>query len=269
MAGPDIQKIVVYISPKGTDFHLVPVAESLASKFRKELLLLSLASSLEELKTMEEMLQHYLRSDRPNIPGIRISSTVLIRPGRNLARILADDMEAIMLVAAARHFRMFSGHLRRSPVPFMFLHSTQEIHPEFKRIIIPVDMRRQMKDALLWSLFFGRNNQSEVIAVGANDRSKEGRHQVNSHLNALKRLFIKSGVPHKIYKGARSSLSIQQEAFETAPALGADLMILLGSSYVTLLDRILGLPEEKIIRKAGNLPVLVVNPRRETYLVCE
>jgi len=32
---------------------------------------------------------------------------------------------------------------------------------------------------------------------------------------------------------------------------------------------IIGLPEEKIVRQARGLAVLVVNPRRETYLVCE
>jgi hypothetical protein len=44
---------------------------------------------------------------------------------------------------------------------------------------------------------------------------------------------------------------------------------LLGSSFITLLDLLIGLPEEKIVKKADHFAVLVINPKRETYLVCE
>jgi hypothetical protein len=44
--------------------------------------------------------------------------------------------------------------------------------------------------------------------------------------------------------------------------------VILGSSTITLLDIIIGLPEKKIITKAGNLPVLLINSKRDNYLLC-
>jgi hypothetical protein len=59
------------------------------------------------------------------------------------------------------------------------------------------------------------------------------------------------------------------EALEFALSENADLLILLGSSVITPLDWLIGLPERKIIRNAGNLPVLLVNPRRDNYILCD
>jgi nucleotide-binding universal stress UspA family protein len=269
MEKTELQKIVVYLTSDGSDSGLIPAGIRLAAAFRKELRLLSLVSSQQTLKISEDLLQSYAGMVRQQYPDLQVSAVTLIHPGKILAKILADDMETILLIAGAQHFNMFSETLRNSPVPFLFMHTNREITSEFKKIIIPVDLRNQNKDSLLWSVFFGRNIRSEIIAIGANDRSADSRKQVNVHLNALKRLLVKSEIPHKIYRGSRGSLSIQQEALETASELGADMMILLGSSYITWLDRLIGLPEAKIIRKAAALPVLVVNPRRETYLVCD
>ncbi len=269
MDRPEIQKIVVYLEPDGSDIHLTAAATRLASAFRKDLMLLSLIPDSIGLKEAESKLQHHADKIMFAKPGLSVTAKAMPHPGRKLSIILADELETIIFVAGSRRFKELSATLRSSPIPFLFVNEDQPCTSDFKKTVIPVDMRSQNKDSLLWSVFFGRNNRSEVIAIGANDRSSESRKQIANHLNSLKKLLIKSAVPHKIYRGSRGSFSIQQEALETAGKLGADLMILLGSSYITWLDRLIGLPEEKIIRRAGMLPVLIVNPRRETYLVCD
>jgi nucleotide-binding universal stress UspA family protein len=269
MSKTELQKIVVYLPSDGSDSSLIQAGIRLAVVFRKELRLLSLVTGQQNLHKSEDLLQNYTGIIRQQFPDLPVSAVALIHPGKILAKILADEWETILLIAGTHHFCRLSDTLRMSPVPFLFINTSKEITSEFKKIIIPVDLRKQNKDSLLWSVFFGRNNRSEVIAIGANDRSAESRKQVNVHLNSLKRLLVKSEIPHKIYRGSRGSLAIQEEALETAAELGADMMILLGSSYITWLDRLIGLPEAKIIRKAATLPILVVNPRRETYLVCD
>ncbi len=174
-----------------------------------------------------------------------------------------------MLVAGASRFRKLSAALLASPIPFLFIDEHLPFESNFRKVVFPVDLRPQNKDAMKWILYFGKHNQSEIVAVGASDTSKASRQQVAGLLTALKNLLTKSAIPHKIYRGSRSSLSIHEEGLATAKQLDAGLLVLLGSSTVTLLDLVLGLPEAKIIRRAGPLPVLVVNPRRETYLVCE
>jgi hypothetical protein len=269
MDRPEIQKIAVYLEPDGTDIHLITAATRLAVAFRKELMLLSLIPDRRNLSEVDKMLRLNADKIMYATPGLPVSVKVMPHPGRKLSIILADELETIIFVAGSRRFKELSGTLRSSPIPFLFVNEDLPCTSEFKKLVIPVDIRTQNKDSLLWSVFFGRNNRAEVIAIGANDRSAESRKQISVHLNSLKKLLLKSAVSHKIYRGSRGSFSIQREALETAEELGADLMILLGSSYITWLDRLIGLPEEKIIWSAGKLPVLIVNPRRETYLVCD
>lgn len=266
---PQIQKIAVLLTQEQSDTNLLLAAMRLAEAFRKELLLISLITKIEKLDHEKAILDTYAATLRREIPQVPVTVSAMPHPGNNLARVLSDELEAIMLIAGSQRFTALSKHLRNSPIPFLFINEREPFLSEFKKVIIPVDMRKQNKDSLLWSVFFGRNNGSEIIAIGANDKSKEGRKMVASHLNALKRLVVKSGVAHKLYKGSHGSLSVQQEALATAGDLNADLLILLGSSYITWLDRLIGLPEEKTLRNAGSLPVLLVNPRRETYLVCD
>ena len=241
----------------------------LASAFQKELRLLYLTGSNGIMEKAEAEMDRYSDTFSKNVPGLLVTCAVIKHPGRNFSRVLADEMEAIVLVAGFSRFKELAKPLRSSPIPFLFINEYEPFTSSFRRVIVPVDIRRQNKDSLLWSVFFGRNNDSEIIAIGANDRSKESQKAVAGHLHSLKKLLTKSNITHRIYKGSRGSLSIQREVLETSGQLNADLMILLGSSYVTWLDLLIGLPEEKIIRQAGNLPVLVVNPRRETYLVCD
>jgi hypothetical protein len=82
-------------------------------------------------------------------------------------------------------------------------------------------------------------------------------------------LFQKFKIEHKIYKGAKSSLQNAFEALDLALTSDCDLLVILGSSVITPLDRLIGLPEKKIIKKAGNLPVLLINPRKDNYILCD
>jgi nucleotide-binding universal stress UspA family protein len=269
MTMPEIQKIVVYLSLDESDTNLMMAGIRLATAFQKELRLLFVSNNRESLEKAEAELARYAATISSKVAELTVSVSAISHPGNNFARILADEMEAIVLVAGASRFKELAKPLRKSPIPFLFINEKETFDSVFRKVIIPVDMRQQNKDSLLWSVFFGRNNQSEIIAIGANDSNKDGRKAVAAHLHSLKKLLTKTDVPHKIYRGERGSLSIQREVLETAGQLHADLLILLGSSFVTWLDLLIGLPEEKIIKSAGNLPVLVVNPRREAYLVCD
>lgn len=269
MSKPELQKIVVYLSLNEFDTNLMMAGIKLAAAFRKELRLMYISNDKENLVKAEEELARYANTINNKVSSLKVSVSVMRHPGNSFAQVLADEMETIILVAGASRFKELSKVLRKSPVPFLFINEKEPFNSEFRKVIIPVDMRQQNKDSLLWSVFFGRNHRSEIIAIGASDRSKESRKNIAAHLHSLKKLLVKSEVPHKIYRGERGSLSIQREAVETAGTLKADLLIILGSSFVTWLDLLIGLPEEKIIKSAGNLPVLIVNPKRETYLVCD
>ena len=263
------QKIVVYTSLTESDNQLIQCGIRLAILFKKELCLFFQANKSFHDDSIDLKLKKYRESIYHSFRDLPVSILISSVKGEKLALKLADVDEAIMVVACSSDFKKLAVPLRSSPIPFLFVNGKLPFKSDFSRLMFPVDLRPQNKDAMKWALYFGKHNHSEIIAVGANDKVKANQRLVSSHLLSFKKMLTRSGIIFKIYKGTRNSLGIHIEGLEAAFQLQANLMILLGSSTVTLLDLFIGLPEEKIIKRSEDLPVLVVNPRRETYLVCE
>jgi len=263
------QKIVVFLGLGEYDANLIPYGVGLATVFRKELCLFYHATGVYQADKCDLQLKEYRYSVQNHNPTLPVS--ILIAPFRKdkLAAVLSDEHEAILMVVGSSSFRRLSQSLQNSPIPFLFVNEKKPANVDFSRIFFPVDLRKQNKDAMKWIFYFGRYAGSEIIVIGAEDKWKSYREQVTSNLTAIKKNLLKYGINHKIYRGSRGSLGIHNEGFEAASRLHAGMMVLLGSSVFTLLDLILGLPEEKIVRRAKETAILVINPRRETYLVCE
>jgi hypothetical protein len=263
------QKVLVYTSLVKSDTQLIICGIRLANLFKKELCLFYQASKAFHDTTIDCQLKNYRDLIRQDVPDLPVSILISSLKGENLASKLADDNEVIIMVADSSDFSKLAVSLRNSPIPFLFIDGKIPFLSDFRKVIFPVDLRHQNQDAMKWVLYFGKYNHSEITAIGANDKVKANQRLVTAHLWSLKKMLTKSGVSLKIIKGTRSSLGIHNEGLSAAFQLQADLLILLGSSTITILDLLVGLPEEKMIKKAAGLPVLVVNPRRETYLVCE
>lgn len=264
------QKIVVFTTLTPADKNLILNGVKLASVFQKELCLVYLLTRSEKHNSdrIKHKLVEYTIPLNQEIPFLKTSVLLINEHIRDVPDILADEHESILLIAGSEQFKKFSKAVTESPVPFLFVDSDTPVS-SFKTIVLPVDLRKENSDSALWSSWFGRFNHAEIIAIAANEKSKESQKQVAQNVSLAKKLYVKFNISHKLFKGRKSSLQNSFEALEFALSEKADLLILLGSSVITPLDWLIGLPERKIIRNAGNLPVLLVNPRRDNYILCD
>lgn len=264
------QKIIVFTTLTPKDKNLILSGIKLASIFKKELCLVYILNR-REIKTsdgIKHRLNEYTISLSNEIPALKASVLLLKENIRELPDFLADEHEAILLIADSDQFKKFSKAVTESPVPFLFVSPHAPVS-SFQKIVLPIDLRKENSDSALWSSWFGRFNQSEIIAIAANEKQKDMQQQVARNVNLAKKLYLKLNIRHKLFKGRKSSLQNSFEALDFALSENADLLIILGSSVITPLDWLIGLPERKIIRNAGNLPVLLVNPRRDNYILCD
>jgi hypothetical protein len=93
--------------------------------------------------------------------------------------------------------------------------------------------------------------------------------KLDQNLNFIQKFLSSLQIKHESVQGKSSSWGIFKETLTNASKWHGDVMIFAGSTYISLIDLIIGLPEEKIIRKAGNLPILIINPLRETCILCD
>lgn len=264
------QKIAVLTTLTRSDQSLILNGIKVAAIFRKELCLVHhiKKNRKKEENKIRKMLRTKSRAVNREIPGMIISNLVLTGPVSMIPEQLADDYEAILILADASRVRYYSKAIMKSPVPFLFLSQETPVSA-FKKIVMPLDIRKENSDSALWCSWFGRFNRAEIVVVAASEKSKEEQKQIAKNGFLTKKLFARFQIPHKIYKGRRSSLGNAFESLELARTSGCDFLVILGSSTITPLDLLVGLPERKIVQMAQDLPVMVINPRRDNYILCD
>jgi hypothetical protein len=265
------QKIIVLLCLNSSDKTLILNGIKIASIFQKELCLVYNYSRREKKKQglFKEQLYEYTLLIKKDLPKLKISTLLLSEKRANLSEKLSDDYEAILVIASSLKFSIHSKSVTESAIPFLFVNDNENMVSEFKNLILPLDLRKESSESALWSSYFGRFNNSEIVVVAANDKGKDAKQQLAKNAFLSKKLFQKFKINYKIFLGTKSSFGNTFEALDLALSSKSDLLVILGSSTITPLDLLIGLPERKIIKKAGDLPILIINPRRDNYILCD
>jgi len=264
------QKIAVDLNLLDSDKILIMNGSKLATIFRKELLLIYHKRKFREKeeKNIKQKLLDYQVKYSYEFPGLTIATASFDGSISSLSGHLADKYEVILIVSDSNNFKKLSNTVFRSPVPFIFINQEAGVS-SYRKIIFPVDIRKGNIDAAIWSSYFGRFNSAETDMLAANQKGVYEKKQVAQNIMIAKKLMEKFNVRHKIIKGRKSSLFIAYEAFELSKSSVYDLFIMTGSSAITPLDRLIGLPEKKIIARARNIPVMLINSKLDNYHLCD
>jgi hypothetical protein len=263
-----IQKIAVLVNLIDSDKMLILNGIKISSLFKKELCLVFHLKRKIKYKQIKQELNDYQAAIKKEIPGLNVSTLILQAAAREIPEQLADEHEAILLIIDSGKYKRYSKAVYHSPVPILFI-KPGTVLSSFKKIILPVDLRKGNSETALWSSYFGKFNESEIFILAANHKGDYERKQVAKNIALINNLMQRLHIRHEIFKGSKSSLHNSFEALDVALSSKCDLLVILGSSTITPLDIIIGLPEKKIIKKAGNLPVLLVNSMRDNYLLCQ
>lgn len=268
MTSPKEQKIVVITENSQHDAGIIKHGLALSSIFRKELCLLRNISKKQHAETAKEQLRRQAQVLNEELPNLRISTLLTRQSLHNFAPFLAEDHEAILIVANAQSFKNYSKAIAESPIPFLFVHPESSF-TQYNHLVHPIDLRKENSDSALWCSYFGRFNRAEIISIAANDKDKDSQRIVAKNVLLTRKLFEKFNLNFKVFKGKRSSLRNVFEALDFALASDSNLLVILGSSTITPLDLLIGLPERKVVKRAGKLPILIINPRRDNYVLCD
>ena len=198
------QKIVVLVTFSPADKNLILSGVNLAVAFGKELCIACRLNKKERKNhhLFKQKLIDYTLPLKKELPGLKTPVLLLYTTIRHLPEVLADDHEAIVIIAASNLFRSYSKAVPVSPVPFLFIPSGAPLS-SFRNIVIPVDLRKENSDSLLWCSWFGRFNQSEITLIAASEKRKETQRLVARNVLLAKNLFQKFNVAHKLFRGEK------------------------------------------------------------------
>ena len=269
MAGNPEQKIIVICDFTDRMNEVIMHGISLAQALGKELCLTGCWTNKEHKSQVQEKLIGATESIRPNFPKLRISSLLIKNSLNENIDQLIDEYDAVLIILHKSSMKMGLKALRESSIAFLFVQGSSTDYLGYKNVLVPLDYRKATKDTALWASFLGRLNKALVQIVYAHEKDMEQANLIMKNLNFFKRFLSNLYVKHQGVEGKTSSWGIFNETLQMAGELGGDVIVIAGSASISLLDMIIGLPEKKIIQRSGELPVLIINPRKEICMVCD
>lgn len=267
MAKIEDQRIAVWYNRSNPVNQCIVDAVYLCIKLEKEICIFANYTTEKEKKKYEKEVQAYALTIKNDLPEMDVSILVLKGKMIDLIKDLGVKYNVVMLCSNNRIDNRLLKVFYRSGFPFFFSKNNQQHNSKFKKVIIPIDFRNSTKDATLWGSYLGRFNQSEIVLYTANDKKDQDLFQkVQSTIAFVKKFYGQFFFNFWFQNGRKGSWGIHKEA--TKEANNYDLIIFTGSLYVTLFDWIIG-PFEKRIVNRSKTSVLLINPQKEMYVICD
>lgn len=269
MANISEQKVVVVCDFSERMREVIVHGVRLSGILNKELCLTAVWKSQKQKAHIQEKLIQATQAIKKNIPKIRVSSLLIKNSLLENMDKLTWDYDVILVILHQGDLKFGLKAFRESSIAFLFVKGDSPEFLSYKNVLIPLDYRKASKETALWASFFGRFNQSQVQVVYACETDKEQAVTLMKNLNFIKKFFSNLRVAHQVIAGKSSSWGICKETMTNARQLKGDVMVFSGSAYVSMIDLLIGLPEKRIIRQAGDLPILIINPRKEICMMCD
>lgn len=265
------QRIMVYCDFSESMKNAIVHGIRISAIFKKELCLFHAYNGKkpDAKQTAQRALAQVIRKLKDDFPSLKVSSLTLQGSLDRTIGQVAEAYDGIMLVLPADRLKPKIGALQVSQIPFLFVGSAEPESLHYDRVMLPVDYRKVMKDTSLWASYFARFNQSGIEALLARESDDENKSMVRKNCKFIEQLLAKFQIEPVVSKSDQSSFGLPFDALTRSQLEDFNLLIIPASQHISLLDLLVGLPETKIIRRAGAIPVLCINPRRDMYILCD
>jgi hypothetical protein len=198
----------------------------------------------------------------------RVHTFITSLPLSSILTELAEDYDALLLVAHKRNCKELLPKLPHSGFPFLFVSAKQSPEESYHKIALPVGYMKKSKDLALWSSYFARHNGAKVSLIQALETFEEDKRSVLRNLFSIERLFKNFQFPYEIIECHTSSWRIQKKALEHALCFQNGLLIISYTYRSSLFDRLLGINDSSVIDHAEELSVMCINSQRDLYTLC-
>lgn len=134
----------------------------------------------------------------------------------------------------------------------------------FNKILLPVSFLMEEVEKAQFASAFGRFFDSQISLLLAKDYGSKALTNSQKIISVLEKFNLNA----TIIKAKKDSFKINQEALRIAENNHFDLIIVTASREYGLDDLIFGSMEQRLIKKS-TIPILLINPRDDLYVLCD
>jgi hypothetical protein len=127
-----------------------------------------------------------------------------------------------------------------------------------RRVVFPIDFRKENKEKLSWISFLSKYYTSKVYLFKPNAHD----YLVRNNVEFSKRFLEGKNIDYEIIT-AKNKFNTTDETLEFAHQINAELIIIMLSKNITIAKALLGLKEQNFISNDYKIPILCLNPRSD------
>lgn len=150
---------------------------------------------------------------------------------------------------------------RELRIPYYFVKPGQNI--SFDRVLVPIGFLVEEREKGVFCNGMGRRFRSHIMLMTANDYGT--RAQQNTE--AIQKVLDKSSLDYELLKAKKNSFKVELEAVDRVVEMNADILMISASREYGMDDILFGPKELKVIKKSI-VPLMIINPRRDLYTLC-
>lgn len=151
---------------------------------------------------------------------------------------------------------------RELRMPYYFVKPGQEIN--FDRVLVPVGFLVEEVEKGRYCRGMGLKFHSHFMFMVANDYGTRARHNADTIMVNLQ----KNSIEYEELDSHKNSFKIELEAVDRVTEQNADILMISASREYSIDDIIFGPKELKVIKKSL-VPLMIINPRKDLYTLCE
>ncbi|MBR1798386.1 MAG: hypothetical protein IJ761_00605 [Bacteroidales bacterium] len=269
------QFVIACLFEKQSAERVVQYAQMCASMLNKGLVLLHVCRNKEEQAVATEWVaklgQHYM---------------VLHGKWKTAIGSLPNAIGGVLTVAAYDRKALFGSMLKPGKVLRMFndcrtaymlvpIEAKETVSvsntPCFRKAICTLDFRREGKDKLIWASYFPRFLGSDLTMACPKYKDERLEEKCHNNRRFAERMLKSLNVKYSftiLNGGTRVRKTTDRQALDE---LKPDVMIVLATNLRErdTIDLIIGREELRLLKHAGNTPVLMINQREDVYVLCD
>lgn len=154
-----------------------------------------------------------------------------------------------------------------SRLPVMTVGANGPIDPLWLNVLTTLDINRQEKEKSLWSGYFNRYGGATVHVLHTTYKDEFLREKLRDNLEFTDKLYDNLSIHAEKHEIARAN-DLDSYALSHAADYHGCLLVIMTTSYKTIIDLLFGVKEKYLIANRFGLPVLCINERDDLYVLC-
>lgn len=138
-------------------------------------------------------------------------------------------------------------------------------------IALTIDFSKESKDKMLWASYYARFNKSKVHILHENYKDEGLRLKWHYNMKFLDKIFNGLKLTYTPEPFIRKSAFIDVCALDYIKSKSYNLLISVtrDTRAIDPLEFIIGTQEQRTIKNPHHIPVLFINTKNETYILCD